>query len=105
MDSVLKISVFNKNILSPSLNGKKSLLKRRLMNIKYANLKKQSKLILIFICIFTFFIMVIQSQFLMGQSLNDDNFKKPLQNDYQNIDKSKIFCSNSGSFFMYSMKK
>ncbi|HCW8318013.1 TPA: BlaR1 family beta-lactam sensor/signal transducer, partial [Staphylococcus aureus] len=105
MDSVLKISVFNKNILSHSFNGKKSLLKRRLMNIKDANLKKQSKLILIFICIFTFFLMVIQSQFLMGQSLTDDNFKKPLQNDYQILDKSKIFGSNSGSFVMYSMKK
>lgn len=81
MDSVLKTSFFNKNILSHSFNGKKSLLKRRLINIKEANLKKQSKLILIFICIFTFFIMIIQSQFLMGQSLTDYNYKKPLQSD------------------------
>ena len=55
MDSVLKTSFFNKNILSHSFNGKKSLLKRRLINIKEGNLKKQSKLILIFICIFTFY--------------------------------------------------
>ncbi|PZI07493.1 beta-lactam sensor/signal transducer BlaR1 [Staphylococcus aureus] len=105
MDSVLKTSFFNKNILSHSFNGKKSLLKRRLMNIKDANLKKQSKLILIFICIFTFFIMIIQSQFLMGQSLTDYNYKKPLQSDYQILDESKNFGSNSGSFVMYSMKK
>ncbi|HCW7206506.1 TPA: beta-lactam sensor/signal transducer BlaR1 [Staphylococcus aureus] len=105
MDSVLKTSFFNKNILSHSFNGKKSLLKRRLINIKEANLKKQSKLILIFICIFTFFIMIIQSQFLMGQSLTDYNYKKPLQSDYQILDESKNFVSNSGSFVMYSMKK
>ncbi|HCX0024082.1 TPA: beta-lactam sensor/signal transducer BlaR1 [Staphylococcus aureus] len=105
MDSVLKTSFFNKNILSHSFNGKKSLLKRRLINIKDANLKKQSKLILIFICIFTFFIMIIQSQFLMGQSLTDYNYKKPLQSDYQILDESKNFGSNSGSFVMYSMKK
>lgn len=105
MDSVLKTSFFNKNILSHSFNGKKSLLKRRLINIKEANLKKQSKLILIFICIFTFFIMIIQSQFLMGQSLTDYNYKKPLQSDYQILDESKNFSSNSGSFVMYSMKK
>ncbi|WP_279750649.1 beta-lactam sensor/signal transducer BlaR1 [Staphylococcus aureus] len=105
MDSVLKTPFFNKNILSHSFNGKKSLLKRRLINIKEANLKKQSKLILIFVCIFTFFIMIIQSQFLMGQSLTDYNYKKPLQNDYQILDESKNFGSNSGSFVMYSMKK
>ncbi|HDI0754324.1 TPA: beta-lactam sensor/signal transducer BlaR1 [Staphylococcus aureus] len=105
MDSVLKTSFFNKNILSHSFDGKKSLLKRRLINIKEANLKKQSKLILIFICIFTFFIMIIQSQFLMGQSLTDYNYKKPLQSDYQILDESKNFGSNSGSFVMYSMKK
>ncbi|HCY1883659.1 TPA: beta-lactam sensor/signal transducer BlaR1 [Staphylococcus aureus] len=105
MDSVLKTPFFNKNILSHSFNGKKSLLKRRLINIKEANLKKQSKLILIFICIFTFFIMIIQSQFLMGQSLTDYNYKKPLQSDYQILDESKNFGSNSGSFVMYSMKK
>ncbi|HDD0336323.1 TPA: beta-lactam sensor/signal transducer BlaR1, partial [Staphylococcus aureus] len=105
MDSVLKPPFFNKNILSHSFNGKKSLLKRRLINIKEANLKKQSKLILIFICIFTFFIMIIQSQFLMGQSLTDYNYKKPLQSDYQILDESKNFGSNSGSFVMYSMKK
>ncbi|HDW7911660.1 TPA: beta-lactam sensor/signal transducer BlaR1 [Staphylococcus aureus] len=105
MDSVLKTSFFNKNILSHSFNGKKSLLKRRLINIKEANLKKQSKLILIFICIFTFFIMIIQSQFLMGQSLTDYNYKKPLQSNYQILDESKNFGSNSGSFVMYSMKK
>ncbi|HFZ5800786.1 beta-lactam sensor/signal transducer BlaR1 [Staphylococcus aureus] len=105
MDSVLKTSFFNKNILSHSFNGKKSLLKRRLINIKEANLKKQSKLILIFICIFTFFTMIIQSQFLMGQSLTDYNYKKPLQSDYQILDESKNFGSNSGSFVMYSMKK
>ncbi|CAC6743411.1 Beta-lactamase regulator protein [Staphylococcus aureus] len=105
MDSVLKTSFFNKNILSHSFNGKKSLLKRRLINIKEANLKKQSKLILIFICIFTFFIMIIQSQFLMGQSLTDYNYKKPLQSDYQILDESKNFGSNSGSFVVYSMKK
>ncbi|HEH0001672.1 TPA: beta-lactam sensor/signal transducer BlaR1 [Staphylococcus aureus] len=105
MDSVLKTSFFNKNILSHSFNGKKSLLKRRLINIKEANLKKQSKLILIFICIFTFFIMIIQSQFLMGQSLTDYNYTKPLQSDYQILDESKNFGSNSGSFVMYSMKK
>lgn len=105
MDSVLKTSFSNKNILSHSFNGKKSLLKRRLINIKEANLKKQSKLILIFICIFTFFIMIIQSQFLMGQSLTDYNYKKPLQSDYQILDESKNFGSNSGSFVMYSMKK
>ncbi|HFV7687878.1 TPA: beta-lactam sensor/signal transducer BlaR1 [Staphylococcus aureus] len=105
MDSVLKTSFFNKNILSHSFNGKKSLLKRRLINIKEANLKKQSKLILIFICIFTFFIMIIQSQFLMGQSLTGYNYKKPLQSDYQILDESKNFGSNSGSFVMYSMKK
>ncbi|HDC3915042.1 TPA: beta-lactam sensor/signal transducer BlaR1 [Staphylococcus aureus] len=105
MDSVLKTSFFNKNILSHSFNGKKSLLKRRLINIKEANLKKQSKLILIFICIFTFFIMIIQSQFLMGQSLTDYNYKKPLQSDYQILDESKNFGSNSGAFVMYSMKK
>ncbi|MCZ4771857.1 beta-lactam sensor/signal transducer BlaR1 [Staphylococcus aureus] len=105
MDSVLKTSFFNNNILSQSFNGKKSLLKRRLINIKEANLKKQSKLILIFICIFTFFIMIIQSQFLMGQSLTDYNYKKPLQSDYQILDESKNFGSNSGSFVMYSMKK
>ncbi|HHW9513871.1 TPA: beta-lactam sensor/signal transducer BlaR1 [Staphylococcus aureus] len=105
MDSVLKTSFFNKNILSHSFNGKKSLLKRRLINIKEGNLKKQSKLILIFICIFTFFIMIIQSQFLMGQSLTDYNYKKPLQSDYQILDESVNFGSNSGSFVMYSMKK
>ncbi|HCY9330218.1 TPA: beta-lactam sensor/signal transducer BlaR1 [Staphylococcus aureus] len=105
MDSVLKTSFFNKNILSHSFNGKKSLLKRRLINIKEGNLKKQSKLILIFICIFTFFIMIIQSQFLMGQSLTDYNYKKPLQSDYQILDESENFGSNSGSFVMYSMKK
>ncbi|HGO3692558.1 TPA: beta-lactam sensor/signal transducer BlaR1 [Staphylococcus aureus] len=105
MDSVLKTSFFNKNLLSHSFNGKKSLLKRRLINIKEGNLKKQSKLILIFICIFTFFIMIIQSQFLMGQSLTDYNYKKPLQSDYQILDESKNFGSNSGSFVMYSMKK
>ncbi|HDB5525373.1 TPA: beta-lactam sensor/signal transducer BlaR1 [Staphylococcus aureus] len=105
MDSVLTTPFFNKNILSHSFNGKKSLLKRRLINIKEANLKKQSKLILIFICIFTFFIMIIQSQFLMGQSLTDYNYKKPLQSDYQILDESKNFGSNSGSFVMYSMKK
>ncbi|WMZ47816.1 M56 family metallopeptidase [Staphylococcus pseudintermedius] len=105
MDSVLNVPFFNKNILSHSFNGKKSLLKRRLINIKEANLKKQSKLILIFICIFTFLLMVIQSQFLMGQSITDYNYKKPLHNDYQILDKSKIFGSNSGSFVMYSMKK
>ncbi|HDF3358535.1 TPA: beta-lactam sensor/signal transducer BlaR1 [Staphylococcus aureus] len=105
MDSVLKTTFFNKNILSHSFNGKKSLLKRRLINIKEANLKKQSKLILIFVCIFTFFIMIIQSQFLMGQSLTDYNYKKPLQSDYQILDESKNFGSNSGSFVMYSMKK
>ncbi|HDE5183646.1 TPA: beta-lactam sensor/signal transducer BlaR1 [Staphylococcus aureus] len=105
MDSVLKTSFFNKNILSHSFNGKKSLLKRRLINIKEGNLKKQSKLILIFICIFTFFIMIIQSQFLMGQSLTDYNYKKHLQSDYQILDESKNFGSNSGSFVMYSMKK
>ncbi|MFO8354999.1 beta-lactam sensor/signal transducer BlaR1 [Staphylococcus aureus] len=105
MDSVLKTPFFNKNILSHSFNGKKSLLKRRLINIKEADLKKQSKLILIFICIFTFFIMIIQSQFLIGQSLTDYNYKKPLQSDYQILDESKNFGSNSGSFVMYSMKK
>lgn len=105
MDSVLKTPFFNKNILSHSFNGKKTLLKRRLINIKEANLKKQSKLILIFVCIFTFFIMIIQSQFLMGQSLTDYNYKKPLQSDYQILDESKNFGSNSGSFVMYSMKK
>lgn len=105
MDSVLKTPFFNKNILSHSFNGKKSLLKRRLINIKEANLKKQSKLILIFICIFTFFIMIIQSQFLIGQFLTDYNYKKPLQSDYQILDESKNFGSNSGSFVMYSMKK
>ncbi|HIH7687375.1 TPA: beta-lactam sensor/signal transducer BlaR1 [Staphylococcus aureus] len=105
MDSVLKTPFFNKNILSHSFNGKKSLLKRRLINIKEANLKKQSKLILIFICIFTFFIMIIQSQFLIGQSLTDYNYKKPLQSDYQILDESKNFGSNSGSFVIYSMKK
>ncbi|HDG9924903.1 TPA: beta-lactam sensor/signal transducer BlaR1 [Staphylococcus aureus] len=105
MDSVLKTPFFNKNILSHSFNGKKSLLKNRLINIKEADLKKQSKLILIFICIFTFFIMIIQSQFLMGQSLTDYNYKKPLQSDYQILDESKNFGSNSGSFVMYSMKK
>ncbi|HDB3788606.1 TPA: beta-lactam sensor/signal transducer BlaR1 [Staphylococcus aureus] len=105
MDSVLKTPFFNKNILSHSFNGKKSLLKSRLINIKEADLKKQSKLILIFICIFTFFIMIIQSQFLMGQSLTDYNYKKPLQSDYQILDESKNFGSNSGSFVMYSMKK
>ncbi|HDE9880888.1 TPA: beta-lactam sensor/signal transducer BlaR1 [Staphylococcus aureus] len=105
MDSVLKTPFFNKNILSHSFNGKKSLLKRRLINIKEANLKKQSKLILIFVCIFTFFIIIIQSQFLMGQSLTDYNYKKPLQSDYQILDESKNFGSNSGSFVMYSMKK
>ncbi len=51
----------------------KLLLKRRLINIKEANLKKQSKLIPIFICIFTFLLMVNQSQFLMGQSITDYN--------------------------------
>ncbi|HDJ1424590.1 TPA: beta-lactam sensor/signal transducer BlaR1 [Staphylococcus aureus] len=105
MDSVLNIPFFNKNILSHSFNGKKSLLKRRLINIKEANLKKQSKLIPIFICIFTFLLMVIQSQFLMGQSITDYNYKKPLQNDHQILDESKNFGSNSGSFVMYSMKK
>ncbi len=70
---------------------KKSLLKRRLINIKEANLKKQSKLIPIFICIFTFLLMVIQSQFLMGQSITDYNYKKPLQNDHQILDESKKF--------------
>ncbi|HDM3702781.1 TPA: beta-lactam sensor/signal transducer BlaR1 [Staphylococcus aureus] len=105
MDSVLKTPFSNKNILSHSFNGKKSLLKSRLINIKEADLKKQSKLILIFICIFTFFIMIIQSQFLMGQSLTDYNYKKPLQSDYQILDESKNFGSNSGSFVMYSMKK
>ncbi|HGZ9121754.1 TPA: beta-lactam sensor/signal transducer BlaR1 [Staphylococcus aureus] len=105
MDSVLKTPFFNKNILSHSFNGKKSLLKRRLINIKEANLKKQSKLIPIFICIFTFLLMVIQSQFLMGQSITDYNYKKPLQNDHQILDESKNFGSNSGSFVMYSMKK
>ena len=105
MDSVLKTSFFNKNILSHSFNGKKSLLKRRLINIKEANLKKQSKLIPIFICIFTFLLIVIQSQFLMGQSITDYNYKKPLQNDHQILDESKNFGSNSGSFVMYSMKK
>ncbi|HID1389669.1 TPA: beta-lactam sensor/signal transducer BlaR1 [Staphylococcus aureus] len=105
MDSVLKTPFFNKNILSHSFNGKKSLLKSRLINIKEADLKKQSKLILIFICIFTFFIMIIQSQFLIGQSLTDYNYKKPLQSDYQILDESKNFGSNSGSFVMYSMKK
>ncbi|PVV78681.1 penicillin binding protein transpeptidase domain-containing protein [Staphylococcus aureus] len=105
MDSVLNIPFFNKNILSHSFNGKKSLLKRRLINIKEANLKKQSKLIPIFICIFTFLLIVIQSQFLMGQSITDYNYKKPLQNDHQILDESKNFGSNSGSFVMYSMKK
>ena len=47
--------------------------------------------------------MVIQSQFLMGQSITDYNYKKPLHNDYQILDKSKIF--GSASFVMYSMKK
>ena len=37
--------------------------------------------------------MVIQSQFLMGQSITDYNYKKPLHNDYQILDKSKIFGS------------
>lgn len=49
--------------------------------------------------------MIIQSQFLMGQSLTDYNYKKPLQSDYQILDESKNFGSNSGSFVMYSMKK
>ncbi len=106
MDSVLKTSFFNKNILSHSFNGKKSLLKNRLINIKEADLKKQSKLILrIFICIFTFFIMIIQSQFLMGQSLTDYNYKKPLQSDYQIFDESKNFRSIVELCVMYSMKK
>ena len=34
--------------------------------------------------------MIIQSQFLMGQSLTDYNYKKPLQSDYQILDESKI---------------
>ncbi len=106
MDSVLKTSFFNKNILSHSFNGKKSLLKNRLINIKEDDLKKQSKLILIFICIFTFFIMIIQSQFLMGQSLTDYNYKKPLQSDYQILDESKNFGSEISRYYvMYSMKK
>ena len=37
--------------------------------------------------------MVIQSQFLMGQSITDYNYKKPLHNGYQILDKSKIFGS------------
>ena len=41
----------------------------------------------------------------MGQSLTDYNYKKPLQSDYQILDESKNFGSNSGSFVMYSMKK
>ena len=36
--------------------------------------------------------MVIQSQFLMGQSITDYNYKSPY-NDYQILDKSKIFGS------------
>ncbi|QOA22907.1 hypothetical protein FPO33_13880 (plasmid) [Staphylococcus aureus] len=40
-----------------------------------------------------------------GQSLTDYNYKKPLQSDYQILDESKNFGSNSGSFVMYSMKK
>ncbi|HEC2208418.1 TPA: beta-lactam sensor/signal transducer BlaR1, partial [Staphylococcus delphini] len=101
----VRILDIDPNILSHSFNGKKSLLKRRLINIKEANLKKQSKLIPIFICIFTFLLIVIQSQFLMGQSITDYNYKKPLQNDHQILDESKNFGSNSGSFVMYSMKK
>ena len=38
--------------------------------------------------------MIIQSQFLMGQSLTDYNYKKPLQSDYQILDESKNFGSN-----------
>ena len=34
----------------------------------------------------------------MGQSLTDYNYKKPLQSDYQILDESKNFGSNSGSF-------
>ncbi len=41
--------------------------------------------------------MIIQSQFLMGQSLTDYNYKKPLQSDYQILDESKNFGFNSGS--------
>ena len=65
-------------------------------------MKKQSKLILI-LFVFLLFIMIIQSQFLMGQSLTDYNYKSPC--DYQILDESKNFGSNSGSFVMYSMKK
>ncbi|WP_418896066.1 hypothetical protein [Staphylococcus aureus] len=71
---------------------KKSLLKSRLINIKEADLKKAVKINSNFLFVFLlFFIMIIQSQFLMGQSLTDYNYKKPLQSDYQILDESKKF--------------
>ncbi|HDH6993587.1 TPA: class D beta-lactamase [Staphylococcus aureus] len=103
----LHLIIFNIFSIIMSYNPLVHIVKRKIIhdNEVEADLKKQSKLILIFICIFTFFIMIIQSQFLMGQSLTDYNYKKPLQSDYQILDESKNFGSNSGSFVMYSMKK
>ena len=103
--SVLNFQSFNKNILSHAFNGKKTLLKRRLINIKKFNLKKQPKIILILTYIFSLFLMLFQSQFLMGQSLIENKYKDPLKSDYQIIDKSKSFGTNQGSFVMYSVKK
>ena len=66
----------------------KNHTKRRLINIKEANLKKQSKLILIFICILLFY-HDNSKPVLMGQSLTDYNYKSPYS-DYQILDESKI---------------
>lgn len=103
--SALKFKSFNKNMLSHAFNGDKTLLKKRLINIKKINFKKQPKTILILTYVFSLFLIIFQSQFLMGQSLTDNKYRDPLKSNYQTIDKSKNFATNKGSFVMYSSKK
>lgn len=105
MMSALKFKSFNKNILSHAFNGEKTLLKKRLINIKKINFKKQPKTILILTYVFCLFLIIFQSQFLMGQSLTDNKYREPLKSNYQTIDKSKNFATHKGSFVMYSSKK
>lgn len=105
MMSALKFKSFNKNILSHAFNGKKTLLKKRLINIKKINFKKPPKLILLLTYGISLFLIIFQSQFIMGQSLTDHKYREPLKSHYQTIDKSKNFAAHKGSFVMYSSKK
>ena len=105
MMSILKFNSLNNNDLSHAFNGKKTLLKRRLKNIKKFNFKKQSKIVLVLIYMFSIILIVFQSHYLMGQTLSEEKYNNALKSNNALINKSQYFPNNKGSFVMYSSQK